>query len=89
MQIIKLSQRAVLSKRVDQPWEYEESVIYEPIYVVAEHIESFSWAGNTYLKMISGERIEVRETAEEVIDQIQGGEPADSLGVWAGLGESE
>jgi len=71
MKIIKLSQKAVISRPVDTIIGWEERVIYEPIYVVAEHIESFSWAGNTYLKMASGERIEVSETAEEVIALLE------------------
>lgn len=86
MKIIKLSQKAVITRHVDSIIGFEEEVICEPIYVVAEHIESFSWAGNTYLKMASGERIEVSETAEQVIDLINGDDSVGSLETWKKLG---
>lgn len=89
MKIIKLSQKAVLSRRVDQPWEYEESVVYEPIYVVAEHIESFSCSGNTHLKMVSGDRIEVSETIEQVIEMLGIKPESDPLEIWDLLGKRE
>lgn len=68
MKIIKLSQQGTIERQGEFGWEPE--TIYEPVYIVAEHIESFSSAGNTYLKMVSGERIVVRETPEQILALI-------------------
>lgn len=86
MKIIKLSQKTVITRKVDTIVGWEDEVIYETIYVVAEHIESFSWGGNTYLKMASGDRIEVSETAEQVIAMINGDDSVSSLEIWKKLG---
>lgn len=72
MKIIKLSQKAVLTRHVDTIIGFEEKVIYEPIYVVVENIESFSWHGNTVLKMVSGDRIEVSDTIDEILEALSG-----------------
>lgn len=70
MKIIKLNQKSVITRKVDTIVGWEDEVVYEPIYVVAGHIESFSWSGNSILKMASGDRIEVGETADEIIQAM-------------------
>ncbi|ENY3782585.1 flagellar FlbD family protein [Citrobacter koseri] len=71
MKIIKLYERATVERQGKYGWEPE--TIYEPIYIVAEHIESMSFAGNTSLKMVSGEQIIVRETPEEIVSLLEVG----------------
>jgi hypothetical protein len=61
MKIIKLSQQATVSRPVDSIIGWEEKTIYEPIFIVAEHIESFLFAGVSHIKITSGEKIGVRE----------------------------
>jgi uncharacterized protein YlzI (FlbEa/FlbD family) len=53
---------------VDRRFDYRlgRETIYEPVFVVAEHIESFLFAGVSHIKMTSGEKIVVRETPEEI-----------------------
>ena len=72
MKILKLTQQAVVTRSVDSIIGWEEETIYEPIFVVAEHIESFLFAGLSHIKMTSGEKIVVRETPEEIVRQING-----------------
>lgn len=67
MKILKLSQQATVSRPVDSIIGWEEKTIYEPVFVVAEHIESFLFAGVSHIKMTSGEKIVVRETPEEIL----------------------
>lgn len=67
MKIIKLSQACTLSRQVDSIVGWEEETIYEPVYINANHIESFSYAGCTYIKMTSGERIVVSESPENIM----------------------
>ncbi|MBO2025513.1 hypothetical protein J4733_07750 [Klebsiella pneumoniae] len=45
----------------------------EPVFVAAGHIASMYFAGLTILKMISGERIDVKETPEEIIAMLTEG----------------
>lgn len=70
MKIIKLSQACTVSRPVDSIVGWEEETIYEPVYINANHIESFAYAGRTYIKMASGERIEVTESPEQIIAVI-------------------
>lgn len=71
MKIIKLYERATVERQGEYGWEPE--TIYEPIYIIAEHIESMNFAGNTILKMVSGKQIIVRETPEEIISLLEAG----------------
>ncbi|EPG8855805.1 hypothetical protein MFC14_000252 [Klebsiella pneumoniae] len=43
------------------------------MFVAAEHIVSMYFAGLTILKMTSGERIDVKETPEEIFAMIAAG----------------
>ncbi|UIW10367.1 flagellar and swarming motility protein [Flyfo siphovirus Tbat2_3] len=70
MSIIKLTQVGTLSRPVDSIVGWEDETIYEPVYINANHIESFAYAGRTYIKMASGERIEVVESPEQIIAVI-------------------
>lgn len=71
MKIIKLYELATVERQGKYGWEPE--TIYEPIYIIAEHIESMKFAGNTILKMVSGKQIIVRETPEEIISLLEAG----------------
>jgi len=70
MKILTLTQKCSV-------WSADSSItggqtrfVSEPVYVNAEQIESMIHAGNTILKMISGERIEVTESPQAIIDAI-------------------
>ncbi|HAK7427692.1 TPA: flagellar FlbD family protein [Salmonella enterica] len=89
MKILKLSQQATISRQVDSIIGWEEETIYEPIFVVAEHIESFLFAGVTHIKMTSGERIIVRETPDKILTLIGAEVQTDSLEIWQLLGKQE
>ncbi|POP42360.1 hypothetical protein CHU32_03755 [Superficieibacter electus] len=65
MKIIKLDQIGHVEKQGQFGWE--PSVIYEPIYIMAENIESFYYAGNTYMKMRSGGVIKVKESVDQIL----------------------
>lgn len=56
MKILKLSQQATVSRPVDSIIGWEEKTIYEPVFVVAEHIESFLFAGVSHIKMTRAKR---------------------------------
>ncbi|MEN0615513.1 hypothetical protein [Klebsiella indica] len=71
MKIIKLSQRATVERQGKYGWESE--TIYEPIFVFADHIESMTSAGLTYIRMVSGARIEARESPEAIIAMLTEG----------------
>lgn len=71
MKFIKLSQKVTIERQGDYGWEPE--TVYEPVYVAAEHIVSMHFAGITTLKMTSGERIDVKETPEEITAMIAAG----------------
>jgi uncharacterized protein YlzI (FlbEa/FlbD family) len=88
MKILKLNQRAVLTRPVDSIIGYEEKTVYEPVFVVAEHIESFAFYGATHIKMRSGDKIVVQETAEEICRQMSGQPSEGEIEFWAKLGES-
>lgn len=66
--IVKLNQQCSVECQGKYGWE--PGTVYEPIYIAVDHIESFSWSGLTYLKMTSGEKIQVIETPEEIMAMI-------------------
>lgn len=86
MKILKLTQQAVVTRSVDSIIGWEEETIYEPIFVVAEHIESFLFAGLSHIKMTSREKIVVRETPEEIVRQINGEATDSEVDFWSKLG---
>lgn len=88
MKILKLNQRAVLTRPVDSIIGYEEKTVYEPVFVVAEHIESFAFYGATHIKMRSGDNLVVQEAPEEVCRQMLGEASEGEIEFWAKLGES-
>ena len=71
MIFLKLSQKVTVERQGEYGWEPE--TVYEPVFVAAEHIVSMYFAGLTILKMISGERIDVKETPEEIIAMLTEG----------------
>ncbi|HBM3035282.1 hypothetical protein [Klebsiella oxytoca] len=71
MIFLKLSQKAVVQHQGKYGWETK--TVYEPVFVAADHIISMFFAGITILKMTSGERIEVKETPEEITAMIAEG----------------
>ncbi|HHS9499454.1 hypothetical protein [Klebsiella pneumoniae] len=71
MIFLKLSQKVTIERQGEYGWEPE--TVYEPVFVAAEHIVSMYFAGLTSLKMISGERIDVKETPEEIIAMLTEG----------------
>lgn len=88
MKILKLSQRGVVTRQVDSIIGYEEEVVFDPIFVVAEHIESFAFYGATHIKMHSGDKIVVQETPEELCRQMLGEASEGEIEFWSKLGES-
>lgn len=85
MKFIKLSQKGTVEHQGKYGWESE--TIYDPVFIVPDHIESMTTAGLTYIRMASGARIEVRETAEEIIALINGNNHDEAMSAWAALGE--
>lgn len=83
MKIIKLSQQTAVERQGKYGWETD--TIFEPVFLSANHIESMSPAGLTYIRMVSGERITVKETPEEIVSLING-DDGESLKVWEKLG---
>lgn len=72
MIFLKLAQKVVVQRQGVHGWESE--TVYEPVFVTADHIISMFFAGITILKMTSGERIEVKETPEEITAMlVEGG----------------
>ncbi|EPV8378376.1 hypothetical protein ACW7PC_001993 [Klebsiella pneumoniae] len=51
----------------------ESETVYDSVFIAPDHIESMTPAGLTYLRMVSGERISVRETPEEIIAMLNEG----------------
>lgn len=84
MKFIKLSQRATVEHQGKYGWEPE--TVYDPVFIAPDHIESMNSAGLTYLRMASGERIEVRETPEEIIALINGDPSEEEVKFWSNLG---
>ena len=89
MKILKLSQQATVSRPVDSIIGWEEKTIYEPVFVVAEHIESFLFAGVSHIKMTSGEKIVVRETPEEILTLLGVYVQTDSLKTWGEIAQKD
>ncbi|HBT4786581.1 TPA: hypothetical protein MB364_001921 [Klebsiella variicola subsp. variicola] len=71
MIFLKLTQKIVVQHQGAYGWEPE--TVYEPVFVAAGHIVSMFFAGVTILKMTSGERIDVKETPEEIIAMLAEG----------------
>ncbi|MCP5901701.1 hypothetical protein NL378_12800 [Klebsiella pneumoniae] len=71
MIFLKLNQKSTVERQGEYGWEPE--TVYEPVFVAAEHIVSMYFAGLTTLKMTSGERIDVKETTEEIFAMIAAG----------------
>lgn len=71
MIFLKLAQKVVVQHQGAYGWESE--TVYEPVFVAVEHIVSMNFAGLTILKMTSGERIDVKETPEEIIAMLTAG----------------
>ncbi|HIF0469125.1 hypothetical protein [Klebsiella pneumoniae] len=71
MIFLKLSQKVTVERQGEYGWEPE--TVYEPVFVAAGHIVSMYFAGLTILKMTSGERIDVKETTEEIFAMIAAG----------------
>ncbi|QLA34977.1 hypothetical protein [Klebsiella pneumoniae] len=71
MIFLKLSQKVTVERQGEYGWEPE--TVYEPVFVAAEHIVSMYFAGLTILEMTSGERIDVKETPEEIIAMLAEG----------------
>ncbi|EOI2370516.1 hypothetical protein [Klebsiella aerogenes] len=70
MKFIKLSQQATVERQGKYGWVPE--TVYEPVFVAAAHIVSMAPHGITTVKMSSGERIDVKETPEEIIALLEG-----------------
>lgn len=87
MKILKLNQRGVVARQVDSIIGYEEEVVFDPIFVVAENIESFAFYGATHIKMRSGDKIVVQETPEELCRQMSGEASEGELEFWSKLGD--
>lgn len=71
MKFIKLTQNSTVEFQGKYGREYE--TVYDPVFIAPDHIESMTTAGLTYLRMVSGERISVRETPEEIIAMLTEG----------------
>lgn len=69
MKIITLNQHCTIERQGEFGWV--PGVAYEPIHVVADHIESFFYTGNTNLRMISGDTIKVKESPEEILKLLE------------------
>lgn len=87
MKILELNQQATVSRQVDSIIGWEDEVVYDPIFVFAEHIESFSFAGLTRIKMASGDSFSVKETPEEIFEMLGSSPSKDSLKIWEMLGK--
>ncbi|HDT4368083.1 TPA: hypothetical protein QHL04_002660 [Klebsiella aerogenes] len=69
MKFLKLSQQATIDRQGKYGWEPE--TVYEPVFVAAAHIVSMDPHGITTVKMSSGERIDVKETPEEIMALLE------------------
>lgn len=74
MPFLELKEKAVISKQVDSIVGWENTVIYEPVWINSDHIESICFAGLTILKMKSGNKHEVQSTPQEIIRMISNDE---------------
>lgn len=66
--IIELKEKVIVSRSVDNIVGWEDSVIYESVWINTNHIESMSFAGLTILHMVSGKKHEVQSTPQEIMD---------------------
>lgn len=71
MTFLKLTQNSTVE--FQGKYGRESETIYDPVFIASDHIESMTPAGLTYLRMVSGERISVRETPEEIIAMLTEG----------------
>lgn len=71
--LLKLKEKVKISKPVDSIIGWEDSVIYEPIWINSDHIESMCFAGLTILRMKSGQKHEVQSTPEEILEMMTNG----------------
>ncbi|MGP6809406.1 hypothetical protein ACTZRB_05075 [Klebsiella pneumoniae] len=71
MIFLKLTQKSTVERQGKYGWVPE--TVYEPVFVAGDHIASMYFAGLTILKMTSGERIDVKETPEEIIAMLTDG----------------
>lgn len=71
--LLKLKEKVKISKPVDSIIGWEDSMIYEPIWINSDHIESMSFVGLTILRMISGQKHEVQSTPEEILEMMTNG----------------
>lgn len=71
MIFLKLTQKSTVERQGKYGWVPE--TVDEPVFVAADHIVSMYFAGVTILKMTSGERIDVKETPEEIIAMLADG----------------
>lgn len=86
MKFIKLTQNSTVEFQGKYGREYE--TVYSSVFIAPDHIESMTPAGLTYLKMVSGERISVWETPEEIISLIKGDPSEGEVKFWSELGET-
>ncbi|EPV6913416.1 hypothetical protein ACV9MB_005492, partial [Klebsiella pneumoniae] len=68
MKFIKLTQNSTVE--FQGIYGRESETVYDSVFIAPDHIESMTPAGLTYLRMVSGERISVRETPEEIIAML-------------------
>lgn len=71
--LLKLKEKVVISKQADSITGWEDSTVYEPIWINSDHIESMSFVGLTILRMISGQKHEVQSTPEEILEMMTNG----------------
>ena len=71
--LLKLKEKTIISKQVDSIIGWEDSTVYEPIWINSDHIESMSFVGLTILRMTSGEKYEVQSTPEEIAEMMTNG----------------
>lgn len=68
IRIIKLNQQCIIETRGEFGWE--PKTVYEPTYLVSGHVESLTSCGNTVIRMVSGEKVIVKENIEEVCELL-------------------
>lgn len=70
MAILILNEKVVVSRQTDSIIGWEDVVIYEPVWINSELMESLSFAGLTIVRMVSGKVHEVRETPQEIMEML-------------------
>lgn len=71
MAFLQLKEKTVVSKQVDSIVGWEDSVVYEPVWINSDHIESMCFAGLTILRMKSGHKHEVQSTPQEILEMLK------------------